>query len=241
MSEAYRPAEYWEKRLTDSFDLRGVGHQGFPNAYNRWVYRRKADALTTALARIPAGELALDIGSGVGWVVEHLQALGLRVNGVDITDVAVAELNQRFPGTFWKIAIGEEPVPANDSAYAVATMLDVAYHITDDDTWRAAVVEIARLLAPGGRLIVTDRLAADTVQVAEHVRFRGLRDWVRATTDADLDLTHVEPLYRWLSRPRQIRGWGHVPIAARGPIEYVLERAAPTPPHLRWASFTKRD
>jgi hypothetical protein len=38
---AYKPKLYWEKRLSQHFDLKGVGNIGFSTTYNGWLYRRK--------------------------------------------------------------------------------------------------------------------------------------------------------------------------------------------------------
>ena len=47
----------------------------------------------------------------------------------------------------------------------------------------------------------------------------------------------MSPLFTWLARDAQLRGWSKVPDYARGAIEYLLERVAPRTPQLRWAAF----
>ena len=102
------------------------------------MYRQKRSVLDRALAGRPAGNAALDIGSGVGWVVEYLLDRGFRVDGCDIADVAVESLAQRYPdGSFFQLAVGTDPIPRDDESFDVITMMDVVYHIVDDALWRA--------------------------------------------------------------------------------------------------------
>jgi SAM-dependent methyltransferase len=236
----YDPGKYWTERLTADFNLTGVGHHGFSPAYNRWVYRRKGEMLAAALADVPAGVRALDVGSGVGWVVRKLRDHGLQVEGCDITDVAVQRLREEFAGVdFFQISLGAERVPRDDATYQAITMLDVAYHITDDALWREGIRDLARLLSPGGRLVVTDRLGAEPVQAAQHVRFRSRQDWAGVASDLGLRIDRMGPLYAWLSRSRRTAAWRFAPDALRGRVEYALERIVPIEPHLRWAVLVK--
>jgi SAM-dependent methyltransferase len=238
MSDSYEPKSYWSRRLEADFDLRGTGHAAYSARYNTWLYRQKAVVLRKALADVPRGVRALDVGSGVGWVVAQLLRRGFTVEGCDITDVAVERLTERFPSVpFLVLALGQDAIPRDDHVYDVVTMLDVAYHIVEDDVWVAGLRELRRVLKPGGRLIVTDRLGDQPDRVAAHVRFRSREDWENAGGSLGLRLIRVSPLFRWLARDAWIRGWSKMPDHARGATEYLLERAIPRTPQLRWAVF----
>lgn len=240
MTEAYDPASYWSTRLSRDFNLRGVGHFEYGTGYNSWLYRQKGIALNHALPGRPAGSSALDIGSGVGWVVAYLLGRGFRVTGCDIAGVAVSRLQAQYPAaSFFQLAVGSEAIPCEDEAFDVVTMTDVAYHIVDGELWRNALVEMARVLKPDGQIVVTDGLGRDSIRRAEHVQHRSVREWSEAAKAAGLRVAQVGPLYRWLSRPRDTRGWRHLPSTPRGALEFGLERALPVAPHLRWAVLVK--
>jgi SAM-dependent methyltransferase len=237
---SYRPSEYWNGRLNRNFNLKGVGHHSYGEAYNAWIYRRKAAVLASLLA--PGhGRRALDLGSGVGWVVQQLIQRGWVVDGADISDVAVERLREAHPeNRFFLVALGQDRLPVEDSSYELVTWLDVTYHIVDDDVWVAGVRDAARVLRPGGALVVLDRFGRVDVDEAAHVRFRSLSRWTQVAGDAGLEVDRIVPAYRWLSRAPGQGLFAALPDRVRGPLDYGLERVIPREPHMRAVLFTKR-
>jgi SAM-dependent methyltransferase len=239
--EGYRPAEYWSERLTTDFNLRGTGHISYSEGYNRWLYRAKRRALRRALhgAQLPAH--ALDVGAGVGWVVDRLLAWGATVEACDVAEVAVERLRASHPAVVSFTATwGAEPIPRPDHSFDLVTLLDVAYHVVDDDEWEAGVRDVARLLRPGGRLIVTDSFRRADTDPAPHVRFRSRETWERIARPAGLVPVSVIPYVAWLSRPPDARGFAWMSDGVRGAVEYGLEVVAPRPAHLRCAVFVRQ-
>ncbi|MGW4933553.1 class I SAM-dependent methyltransferase [Streptomyces sp. NPDC004166] len=82
----------------------------------------------------------LDAGCGRGWFARALARGGHRVDAFDVSSAAVADLSG------WR-----SPRP-----YDVVLCLDVLFHVLDEDAWAAALCNLASLVRPGGRLIVTD-------------------------------------------------------------------------------------
>jgi SAM-dependent methyltransferase len=240
MSEAYEPASYWSTRLSQNFNLRGVGHLEYGPGYNDWMYRQKRRALDRALTGRPAGSIALDVGSGVGWVVAYLLDRGFRVTGCDIAQVAVDSLARQYPAAnFFQHAAGADSFPTGDASFDIVTMMDVAYHIVDADLWRGAVADMSRVLKPDGQIVVTDELGKKSVRAAEHVQMRSLAEWSETARATGLRVARVGALYRWLSRPQSTRGWRHIPSTPRGAVEFGLEQVVPIAPHMRWAVLVK--
>ena len=239
---AYRPSEYWTNRLGRDFSLRGVGHIGFTERYNEWIYRQKRRALRRILPTRTGTARALDVGSGVGWVVNELVTLGYDVEGCDISPLAVERLGERFPGRrFFPLELGAEPAPREDATFDLVTILDVTYHIVDDDLWARGVADLARLLRAGGHLVVIDRFADDAEDKAAHVRFRSRGQWESTAAAAGLSLEEVIPVYRWLSREHDRGPFRRLPGAVRGALEFGLERVVPRAPHMRAARFVRAD
>ena len=238
-SSAYDPQGYWSNRLGEHFDLRGTGHLDYDARYNRWLYREKARALRWGLDSAREGDSVLDVGSGVGWVVDQLLSRGLSTEGCDISPDAVHRLSNRFPAArFFQLSLGTDPIPRPDGSYDVVTMLDVAYHVTDDQLWLEGLREVARVLRPGGRLIISDGLGPADRTPAPHVRFRSATTWGQADA-VGLTISGTRPYFRWLSRDKDAWGFRHLPDGVRGAVEYGLERLVRRPPHMRCAVLTR--
>ena len=241
MNDGYKPAEYWSERLAGQYDLRGTGHLSYSRGYNDWLYRAKRRALRRALNGLAPGSAVLDLGSGTGWVVQELLRAQARVEGCDIAELAVERLRARFPqASFFQTTLGSEPLPAGDGTYDAVTALDVMYHVTDDAAWDAAVREAARVLKPGGILVISDGLGSSDRVPGPHVRFRSLSRWAELTTSAGLTQRQIAPYFRWLSRDRHEGAVARrLPDAVRGPIEFALETLAPREPHMRIAVYER--
>jgi SAM-dependent methyltransferase len=89
----------------------------------------------------------LDLGAGTGKLTRDLAGRGLEVTAVDPSDQMLAELRRVLPGTSALTGTAED-IPLPDHSVDVVLVAQ-AWHWVD----RArAVPEVARVLAPGGRL-----------------------------------------------------------------------------------------
>jgi ubiquinone/menaquinone biosynthesis C-methylase UbiE len=141
-------------------------------AYNDRLPHRYDDALVVKVLRVPVmddfvlAELGsdlgdvriLDVGCATGRLLERLAASGARrLAGSDLAphmvDVARARLADRGLDADFRPADAETELPWSDSSFDVVTMTGVLHHFLGP---RAALEEIARVLRPGGRLVVAD-------------------------------------------------------------------------------------
>jgi SAM-dependent methyltransferase len=97
------------------------------------------------------GRRVLEVGFGAGTDHSRLARRGARLFGVDITPQNFVETARRFEidGQCARLAGADaEALPFPDGAFGLVYSFGVVHHIPDIDR---ALVEIARVLAPGGR------------------------------------------------------------------------------------------
>lgn len=150
-----------------------TGHDQDGDALIRWAFRydlvqrlwwrrgrRWREDLLDQLDLQP-GQRVLDVGSGPGQLALALAdrvAPGGSVDGVDGAEEMVSRARRnlrraRRPVTFTTGRAQHLPFP--DAAFDAITCTLVLHHVAADDR-REAVAEMARVLRPGGRLLVAD-------------------------------------------------------------------------------------
>jgi arsenite methyltransferase len=120
------------------------------------------------------GALAADLGAGTGFLTEGLLERGLRVLAVDQSPAMLAELEARLGArTELETRQGSAealPIADGEVDYVFSNMF--LHHVEDP---AAALVEMARILAPGGRLVLTDLDAHqhEFLRTEQHDRWLG--------------------------------------------------------------------
>jgi SAM-dependent methyltransferase len=106
-----------------------------------------------SLAVAPAGPppRALDAGCGNGFQTAVLERLGYRTHGVDIAGRLLARARERRPASTFALA-SVEALPFAPASFDAVVCCGSTLSFVDDP--RAALGELARVLKPGGRLLV---------------------------------------------------------------------------------------
>ncbi len=101
------------------------------------------------------GRKLLDIGCGGGILAEALAQRGARVTGIDVAaaalDVARLHLHESQLEIDYRLATAEDFAAEHAAGFDVVTCLEMLEHVPDPASVIAAA---ARLLRPGGRLIL---------------------------------------------------------------------------------------
>jgi ubiquinone/menaquinone biosynthesis C-methylase UbiE len=118
--------------------------------YDRVFGARGADRLKELLA-LPANGPLLDVGGGTGRVAQSLRGLAAPLL---VSDVSVGMLRQTA-GKNGLIALNAhaEHLPFADARLARILVVDAFHHFCNQTE---AVVELWRVLAPGGRLVIEE-------------------------------------------------------------------------------------
>lgn len=147
-------------------------------------------------AALTGTERVLDVGTGTGHTAMALSQRARTVAGADLTErmvesaTSLAEKRGLVNVQFVVSDVVRMPFPS--SYFDLVTCRFAAHHFIDPD---GAVAEIARVLKPGGRIILVDHIAPESPKLDQ---FINRLDWLR-------DASHVREwtIPEWLDKLRQ--------------------------------------
>jgi len=156
-------------------------------------------ALLPAIAGLTGVEEVLDVATGTGHTAIALAPQARRVVGVDLTPEMVAiareQARRRGMGNVTFTLADAEALPFPDGAFDVVTCRIAAHHFPAVDRFCR---EAARVLRPGGRLVVVDNVSPEEPELARfineverlrdpsHHRAYRLSEWQVLVEDAGL-------------------------------------------------------
>jgi ubiquinone/menaquinone biosynthesis C-methylase UbiE len=155
----YKPKTFWNELLTNSFDLKGVGHYRMSNEENLKMYLKKkkilAEEMDKAGVTVAPDISMVEIGVGVGYWTDFFNSLGIKnYLGNDIAEISVQNLQKKYPGyKFIQGDISEVMLPEN--SFDIGVMIDVTQHITDDERFNKAMDNLWKSLKREAFLIIT--------------------------------------------------------------------------------------
>lgn len=189
------------------------------------------------LAEVTSGQYVLDVATAAGHTALALAAQGPRVRGVDLTPemLTVAQRLARERGLtnveFSQADAEKLPFEAGEFDRVVCR---IALHHFPNPAQAAA--EMARVLKPGGRLVLVDNIVPPDPRAAAFInRFETTRDpshhWLfplatlaQLFRDAGLHISHTETLVK----PIEFLDWANrmqVPATLKTELWASLERA----------------
>ena len=173
----------------------------FDTVASEWSEMRKAffsEAIREkafGAANLESGKLAADIGAGAGFISQGLVARDVKVIAVDQSEAMLSELSKQHsqsgeidcrPGDAEQLPIENESVD-----YTFANMS--LHHV---ESPAAAIKDMARILKPKGRLVITDldRHDVELLRREHHDRWLGFEreDIKKWFEDAGLTSVKVE-------------------------------------------------
>lgn len=198
----YLPGEYWSRLHGESHDESVVGYPELPVSLNRAIFAALVASTSRMLAdhgllRRPGR--VLDVGSGTGIWLEFWQRAGAdEIVGCDLAEGAVEHLRSIYPRLRIERADIGALEPPFDDQFDVVSAIAVLLHIVDEQRWRQAVSNIARLVRPGGHVVLVEpiivhRWWGPPAQDGSNSSVRTRAAWVAAARDGGLELIDLRP------------------------------------------------
>ena len=137
-----------------------------PNFYGKYADTLKPEQ--------PGGR-ALDVGCGVGQVVDRLTRAGYEAYGVDVSEPNIARARKFCERC--QVYDGKQ-LPFPDSHFASVGALNVLEHVEEPESF---LRELVRVATPGGKVVVSSTNFLRALGFGYHPRMRGLankwRNW----------------------------------------------------------------
>jgi SAM-dependent methyltransferase len=132
-----RSAEAWLSAMSDQGD---------------WARTGVLDRVMIERVSLASPSRVLDVGCGEGRFVRLVTGPGRRITGIDPTRALVEAARRRDPGGDYHVG-GAESLPFPDSSFDLV----VSYlSLIDIEQLGRAVAEMVRVLAPGGKLLLSN-------------------------------------------------------------------------------------
>lgn len=150
------PPDAWEsdgvRAEADQWDREAGRYEA-----RRAVDPRSMAAVEAAVRAVGArpGEVVLDAGCGTGLVARRLAAAGARVTALDLSLKSLEYLRDRAPGPIELVQGDLTRVPFADDSFDRVVCANALQHIQGAAARASCVRELARVLRPGGTLVVT--------------------------------------------------------------------------------------
>jgi ubiquinone/menaquinone biosynthesis C-methylase UbiE len=107
------------------------------------------------LAHSPPPARVLDLGCGTGVLAGRLAESGYEVTGADPSAGMLGEMRRRFPGVRAVEASGTD-LPFADGEFDLSLSVATMHHIAGPGDVQRALGEMARVVRPGGKVLVWD-------------------------------------------------------------------------------------
>ncbi|QPF93895.1 class I SAM-dependent methyltransferase [Bradyrhizobium commune] len=156
MTEFDQYRDGYSQQIDNAIAFSGQPQDFFTRAKARYLL----DVFSTVRSQLKEGALrpldVLDIGCGQGLIHPHLppEKSGIRLTGIDVAGTVIEEARASNPDVHYDVYEGTR-LPYQDRSFDIAYAIAVMHHVPPDD-WKSFLVEAARVVRPGGLVIIIE-------------------------------------------------------------------------------------
>ena len=203
-----------------SYDAIAVDYaEHFRDAMAARPWDRAVLAVFAELVQAGSPGPVADVGCGTGWTTGHLHGLGLDVFGVDLSPGMLAVARRSHPGLRFEVG----SMLALDLDDGVLGGLVASYstiHVPDEEL-PVVLAEFARVLAPGGHLLLVFQVGDGALHMTEALGHRIELEFHRRRPDDLAELLAQAGLpvrTRVLREPEEDERTAQAYLVARKPV-----------------------
>ena len=145
--------------VTPMFDLIAPRYDEFTRVFSFGMDRRwKSDLIAMASAAISRDGRVADAATGTGDLAYALadKRPDLAITGIDVSGEMLALARTRGAGRTSRVTMSQGDLSALPFATASLDGVTAGYALRNTPDWRASIVELARVIRPGGQLLTLD-------------------------------------------------------------------------------------
>lgn len=110
--------------------------------------QKRVESILMELAKIAGNDKLLDIGCGMGFIIDIAKHHFRKITGIDITEAMLEKVNLKAETCEISVQVSEiERMPFSDASFDVATAYAVIHHL---HSLKPAFTEVYRVLKQGG-------------------------------------------------------------------------------------------
>jgi ABC-type polysaccharide/polyol phosphate transport system ATPase subunit/SAM-dependent methyltransferase len=226
VTKEYNPEQFWNKRLSENFNLRGVGNIMLDESYNELLYRQRISVLENIITKYRIeleGKNVLDLGCGIGYFTKFYLSRGAKITGVDISEYAVNKIKKLYPNTEFICADITNADEIFKRSYDIVHIFATTIHIIDDINFNNVLTKIGRSLKKGGYCFITDEFPSYDSSPAPHVKFR-CKERYQLLEENGLNILEIRPIHRFLKNKAKpgIKNKSNFSVSMRSMVDSIL-------------------